>query len=113
MPTFFARINAASMGMSKELGGVQGISKMLVCVPLTGGWCGALQEGSERGELSETPYRLLNFGLAGAGLGHVLVFLPFLTGEGGGALTGIIAATWAVAAGIGGANFLGLLSDDE
>lgn len=71
------------------------------------------QEGAERGELSDSPYRLLSLGVAGAGLGHVAVFLPFLAGGGGGALTGILAATWAAAAGIGAANFLGLLPDQD
>eukprot|EP00884_Botryococcus_braunii_P019877 jgi/Botrbrau1/6573/Bobra.0189s0001.1 len=85
-------------------------ASLLTVVPVT---TYSLREGAERGELSDSPYKLLSLGVAGAGLGHVAVFLPFLVGGGGGALTGILAATWMVAAGVGAANFLGILPDQD
>ena len=67
--------------------------------------CGA-QEAAENDDLGELPYKVLNFGLAGAGALHLAVLLPAQLAGSGGPLTPLVLGTWVAATALGTGNLL-------
>ena len=65
-----------------------------------------MQEAAENDDLGEAPYKVLNFGLAGAGALHLLVLLPTQLSGAGGFLTPVVLGTWVAATAVAGGNLL-------
>ncbi len=66
----------------------------------------AAQEAAENDDLGEAPYKVLNFGLAGAGALHLAVLLPAQLAGSGGPLTPVVLGTWVLATAVAGGNLL-------
>jgi hypothetical protein len=64
------------------------------------------QEAAENDDLGELPYKVLNFGLAGAGALHLAVLLPAQLAGSGGPLTPLVLGTWVAAIALGAGNLL-------
>ena len=77
---------------------------MLYCAYLMD-FCFA-QEAAENDDLGEAPYKVLNAGLAGAGVLHLAVLLPAQLAGSGGFLTPLVLGTWVAATAVSGGNLL-------
>jgi hypothetical protein len=69
-----------------------------------------LKEAADEGSLSEPTMKVLNIGLSGAGLGHVLVLAPLLLSGQSGPAAPALLGTWFAALLVSGA---GVLAGDE
>lgn len=63
-----------------------------------------MQEGAEDGRLDEAPFKVLNVGLAGASLGHLLALAPLLGGEYAGPFLPALLGVWGTALAVSGVN---------
>ncbi len=69
------------------------------CVVLT-------QEASDDGSLGDAPFKLLNVGLSGAALAHVLVLAPLLGSDTAGPFLPALLGVWGTALAVSGINLL-------
>ena len=69
------------------------------------------QEAAENNDLGEAPYKVLNAGLAGAGVLHLAVLLPAQLSGSGGFLTPLVLGTWVAATAVAGSSLLRTSSD--
>ncbi|KAK9824988.1 hypothetical protein WJX81_004426 [Elliptochloris bilobata] len=114
----FAGAGASYLLLSEEtlagvLGGVQGAESLFLwraiggaVLTLVPAVAYSLKEAAENDDLGEAPYKVLNFGLAGAGALHLAVLLPTQLAGAGGFLTPVVLGTWVLATAVAGGNLL-------
>lgn len=62
------------------------------------------QEGAQKGKLGEEPFKVLNIGLSGAALGHVVALAPLIGGEYAGPFLPVLLGIWGTALAVSGLN---------
>ena len=65
-----------------------------------------LQEASDDGSLGDAPFKLLNVGLSGASLAHVLVLAPLLGTDSAGPFLPALLGVWGTSLAVSGVNLL-------
>lgn len=70
------------------------------------------QEGAQKGQLGEGPFKVLNIGLAGASLGHVIALAPLIGGEYAGPFLPALLGIWGTSLAVSGLNTF-QAQDDE
>jgi hypothetical protein len=66
----------------------------------------SLKEASDDGSLGDAPFKLLNVGLSGAALAHVLVLAPLLGSDTAGPFLPALLGVWGTALAVSGINLL-------
>lgn len=67
---------------------------------------GVLQEASDDGSLGDAPFKLLNIGLSGASLAHILVLAPLLGSDSAGPFLPVLLGIWGTSLAVSGVNLL-------
>lgn len=65
-----------------------------------------VQEASDDGSLGDAPFKLLNVGLSGASLAHVLVLAPLLGGDTAGPFLPALLGVWGTSLSVSAVNLL-------
>lgn len=65
-----------------------------------------VQEASDDGSLGDAPFKLLNIGLSGASLAHVLVLAPLLGTDSAGPFLPALLGVWGTSLAVSSINLL-------
>ena len=66
-------------------------------------WSGE-QEGAQKGKLGEELFKVMNIGLSGAALGHIVALAPLICGEYAGPFLPALLGIWGTALAVSGLN---------